>query len=95
MKDLDRVKMCATFSVCMKQHLIFHTMSCQLRVIRIYCFYRKQKIVSNNKINASLPENALYCVLGHSLEQMYRVLHSPSVVCFFHLLEAEKLCCAT
>lgn len=46
--------MCVTVSVCMKQHLIFHTMSCQLRVIRNYCFYRKWKIESNNKINASL-----------------------------------------
>lgn len=44
--------MCVTFSVCM--NLIFHTMSCQVRVIRNYCFYRKWKIVPNNKINASL-----------------------------------------
>lgn len=83
-----RVKTCVTFSVCMKQHLIFQTMACQLKIIRTSCFYIKWKIVSNNKIGTSLAEDAHCQVLGHSHEQMYRVLHNPSVLCFFYLFEA-------
>lgn len=63
MKDLDRVKMCVTSPVCMKQHLIFHTMSCQLRVIRIYCFYRKWKSVSNSMHLWLRMPTAMLCVI--------------------------------